>query len=55
MTNSDKAIEIENVLKVYKGDTDVYALNDVYNDILHALSALGSFITTIFYTLVLSS
>ena len=29
MTNSDKAIEIENVLKVYKGDTDVYALNDV--------------------------
>tara|TARA_Y100000992_G_scaffold35830_1_gene20060 strand:+ start:3045 stop:3917 length:873 start_codon:yes stop_codon:yes gene_type:complete len=31
----------------------LYALNDVYNDILHALSALGSFITTIFYTLVL--
>jgi hypothetical protein len=31
----------------------LYALNDVYNDILHALSALGAFITTIFYTLVL--
>ena len=29
MTNNDEAIEITNVLKVYKGDTDVYALNDV--------------------------
>ena len=29
MTNNNEAIEIQNVLKVYKGDTDVYALNDV--------------------------
>ena len=29
MTNNDEAIEIKNALKVYKGDTDVYALNDV--------------------------
>lgn len=29
MTQSNEAINIKNVLKVYKGDTDVYALNDV--------------------------
>ena len=29
MTKNNEAIEIQNVLKVYKGDTDVYALNDV--------------------------
>ena len=29
MTTNDEAIEIKNALKVYKGDTDVYALNDV--------------------------
>ena len=29
MTNNNEIINIQNVLKVYKGDTDVYALNDV--------------------------
>ena len=29
MTDNNEIINIQNVLKVYKGDTDVYALNDV--------------------------